>query len=106
MSEREEHKTATEFLDEYPELRRAMSGSHKFSEMLKRLPPPLLIDGEKIFIEHGDHQISGDELYYNALLRGARQDEPNDVYRDMYRDIFEELDDRLKSVIEDQAKKQ
>ncbi|HEX7317616.1 MAG TPA: hypothetical protein VF297_27185 [Pyrinomonadaceae bacterium] len=86
--------SATKFLDEHPDLRRVMSESASFAELKARESFP--VDGEVRYVVRGDTFGGEDELFLDALARGA-----DPVARDeLSRALFLELSKQLREVVE------
>lgn len=80
-----------EFFARHPELRRRMADSEAFPRAKRAAL--VEIDGERLYIVKGDILGEEEELYVEAVLRGAAgQGELN-------REICEELDDEARELI-------
>jgi hypothetical protein len=82
---------AGRFLAEHRELGHAMRSSSAF-EAVKR-EAALDIDEERLYIVRGDTLGTEEELFLEAVVRGAQRDEAEDPYRRVYL----ELDDQASS---------
>ena len=87
----DELTTTAAFFAAHPELRRSMTASSAFPRV--KQANLLEIDGEKLYIVKGDALGEEEELYVEAVIRGAAgQGELN-------REVFAELDEREKELI-------
>lgn len=87
---------ASVLLDTYPGLRAAMGASSAFHEIRARAA--LEIDGESLYVVRGDTLGEEDDLYVDALVRGAVS-----TSDDAYRRLFLELDPALRRPVEARA---
>ena len=91
MADEELQSAAAQFFAAHPELRRAMSESKIFPKI--RDQARLKVDGEELYIVMGDTLGKEEDLYLEALIRGAAGQ------GHLNRALFEELDDNLKNII-------
>jgi hypothetical protein len=91
MAHVELRSPAARFFDAHPEFRRSMSESKIFPQI--RDQARLKVDGEELYIIRGDTLGEEEDLYLEALIRGAASQ------GDLNRALFEELDDHLKNMI-------
>ena len=86
-----ELSTTARFFAAHTELRRKMAASSAFPRV--KQANLLEIDGEELYIVKGDALGDEEELYVEAVIRGAAgQDELN-------REVFAELDDEERELI-------
>jgi hypothetical protein len=83
-----------ELLRAHPELRRQMEASSRFARLAAR--KRIALDGRVHYIVRGDTLGDLDELYVDALVRGAA---PGSADADA-RALFDELPAELKPIIE------
>ena len=93
MVEKETKSAATRFLDAHPQLRQAMSESKIFEQV--KNAASLTIDEEQLYIVKGDALGDEDDLYLDALARGAKPSTQDELSRS----LFLELDDELKAIV-------
>ena len=91
--EGEAKSSATRFLDAHPRLRRAMSESKTFGELKGR--ESLAVGGEVFYVVRGDTLGGEDELFLDALARGAQPAARDELSRA----LFLELSDELKEIV-------
>jgi hypothetical protein len=91
MADEELRSTAAQFFAAHPEFRQAMSASQIFPKI--RDQARLKVDEEELYIIRGDTLGDEEDLYLEALIRGAAGQ------GDLNRALFEELDDHLKNMI-------
>lgn len=87
----EKPKSAKDFLDDNPLLRKAMSGS----AIMKSIKDNSLVDvdGERLYVVQGDALGAEEDLYLDALAKGvAGQGES-------YTALFRELDEGLQKKV-------
>jgi len=96
MSDENQKSAATVFLDVHPEFRTAMATSRTFQEIKARAT--LNVDKETLYIVRGDTLGNEDDLYLDALARGA-----GSTVDDVYRQLFLELDEASRALIEGRA---
>lgn len=75
-----------------------MESSSSFAELRERAL--LEIDDERLYIVRGDTLGDEEDLFLEALVRGAQASEPADVYRAVY----EDLDDESREVINERMR--
>jgi hypothetical protein len=90
MAEEELRSTASQVFAAHPALRQAMSASQIFPKI--RDQARLQVGGEELYIIRGDTLGEEEDLYLEALIRGAAGQ------GDLNRALFVELDDRLKPI--------
>lgn len=93
MPPQDEKSRAALFLDARPALRAAMKASEIFPELKKR--KSLDIDDEQLYIVRGDTLGDEDDLYLDALVRGANPEGSDELSRR----LFLELDEKSRSLI-------
>jgi hypothetical protein len=95
MADKELRSVTARFFAGHPEFRRAMSESKIFSQI--RDQARLNVEGEELYIIRGDTLGEQEDLYLEALIRGAA------TQGDLNRALFEELDENLKNIIRGQV---
>lgn len=90
MSE-ERRGRGARFLDRHPALRRAMERSGTFPEMKRR--EAVEMDGAVHYVYQGDALGDEEDLYLDALVRGAAGQ------GELPRRLFEELDDEERALV-------
>jgi hypothetical protein len=88
---------ATRLLDAHPRLREHMGRSRRFAEL--EAANRLEIDGGVHYVVRGDTLGGLDDLYVDALVRGASPHAD-----ELSRALFEELDDELKQLIKGRSR--
>lgn len=83
---------AARFLDRHPALRRAMERSADFPEMKRR--EAVELDGAVQYVYQGDALGDEEDLYLDALVRGAAGQ------GELPRRLYEELDDEERALVE------
>ena len=91
MADEEFRSAARRFFTAYPEFHQAMSESKIFPKI--RDQARIAVDAEDLYITRGDTLGEEEDLYLEALIRGALRQ------GDLDRALLEELDDRLKNII-------
>ena len=86
------------FLAAHPSLAEAMRTSSAFDRI--RRQALLDIDGERLYIVRGDTLGSEEELFVEALVRGAQGPDPGDAERALYVELTDEqralVDERVR----------
>jgi hypothetical protein len=98
MADEKQRSAAARLLSAHPELRRTMVESKIFPRIRHQAGLP--IDGEQLYIVMGDTLGTEEDLYLEALIRGAAGQ------GDLNRALFNELDGRLRSVVMDASAKE
>jgi hypothetical protein len=89
---------ASGFLRAHPALRRAMEASSAFRDIKRQAA--LDVDEERLYIVRGDTLGSAEDLFVEAVVRGAQQVDPDDRYRAVYL----ELDDQVRALIDQRVR--
>ena len=91
--------TAREFVQSHPGLTRAMESAATFAAIKDRAA--LDVDDERLYIVRGDTLGDEEDLFVEALVRGAQSADPDDLNRALYL----ELDDESRQVVDQRVKR-
>jgi hypothetical protein len=94
MEDPDARSEAARLLDRHPRLRALMDASPRFRRLAAR--KRIEIDGTASYVYRGDALGGLDDLFVDALVRGAAPQTPDADARA----LFEEVDPDLRSVIE------
>jgi hypothetical protein len=81
--------TAREFVRSHPGLARAMQSAATFAAIKDRAALDI-DDDERLYIVRGDTLGDEEDLFVEALVRGAQSEDPADLNRALYLEIDDE----------------